>query len=65
MHIQSHMGLPDPLVQGNAEIYQLLTGGMLQTSEFHKKHNVNSKGLKKEFSFTWQQAKKIIKICPT
>ena len=55
-HIQSHMGLPGPLAQGSAEIDQLLIGSVLQDSKFHKKHNVNSKGLKKEFSITWQQA---------
>ena len=38
---------------------------MLHASEFRKKHYINSKGLKKEFSITWQQAKKIIKRCPT
>ena len=60
-HIRSHTGLPGPLAQGNAEIDQLLIGSMLQASEFHKKHHVNSKGLKKEFSTTWQQAKEIVK----
>ena len=38
---------------------------MLKDSVFHKKHHVNSKGLKKKFSITWQQAKEIIKKCPT
>ena len=46
------MGLPGPLVQGNAQIDQLLIGSVLRASEFHKKHHVNSKGLKKEFSIT-------------
>ena len=43
-HIQSHMGLPDPLAQGNADIDQLWIGSLLQASEFHRKHHVNSKG---------------------
>ena len=64
-HIQSHRGLSGPLAQSNAEIDQLLIGSVLQASEFHLKNHVNSKGLKKEFSFTWQQAKEIIKRCPT
>ena len=34
---------------------------MLQASEFHD----NSKGLKKASPITWQQAKEIIKRCPT
>ena len=34
-HIQSHTGLPGPLVQDNTEIDQLLIGSMLQASEFH------------------------------
>ena len=38
---------------------------MLKVSEFHKIHHVNSKGLKKEFSITWQKAKEIVKRCPT
>ena len=38
---------------------------MLEASEFHKKHHVNSKGLKKDFSITWQQAKEIIRKYPT
>ena len=59
------MGLPGPLAQDNAEIDQLLIGSMLKASEFHKKHHINSKNLKKQFSITWQQAKEIIKRCPT
>ena len=58
-HIQSHTGLPGPLVQGNAEIYQLLIGNLLKASEFHTKHPVSSKGLKKEFFITWQQARRL------
>lgn len=64
-HIRSHTGLPGPLAQGNNEIDQLLIGSVLEASEFHKKHHVNSKGLKKEFSITWQQAKEIVRQCPT
>lgn len=64
-HIRSHTGLPGPLTQGNNEIDQLLIGSVLDASEFHKKHHVNSKGLKKEFSITWQQAKEIVRQCPT
>ena len=63
-HIRSHTGLPGPLAQGNADIDQLLIRSVLKASEFHRKHRVNSKGLKKEFSITWQQAKEIIKRCP-
>ena len=50
-YMQSHMGLPGVLAQGNAEIDQLLIGRVLQASEFHKKHHVNSKGLKKDFFY--------------
>ncbi|KAL6093193.1 hypothetical protein STEG23_016117 [Scotinomys teguina] len=64
-HIRSHTGLPGLLVQGNDEIDQLLIGNVLEASEFHKKHHVNSKGLKKDFAITWQQAKDIVKKCPT
>ncbi|KAL6040906.1 hypothetical protein STEG23_037882 [Scotinomys teguina] len=64
-HIRSHTGLPGPLAQGNDEIDQLLIGNVLEASEFHKKHHVNSKGLKKDFAITWQQAKDIVKKCPT
>ena len=59
------MGLPGPLGQGNTKTDQLLMGSVLQASEFHKRHHVNSKGLKKEFSITWHQAKEILKRCPT
>ena len=38
---------------------------MLKSSEFHKKHHVNSKSLKKRFSITWKQSKEIIKRYPT
>ena len=48
-HIQTHMGLSGPLAQGNAEIYQLLIGSVLQASEFHLKSHANSKGLEKVF----------------
>ena len=44
------MSLPGPLAKGNKEIDQLLIGNVLKVSEFHEKHYVNSKGLKKEFS---------------
>ncbi|KAL6035037.1 hypothetical protein STEG23_037457 [Scotinomys teguina] len=64
-HIQSHTGLPGPLAQGNDEIDKLLIGNVLEASEFHKKHHVNSKGLKRDFSITWQQAKEIVRKCPT
>lgn len=37
----------------------------LEASNFHLKHQVNSKSLKKELSITWQQAKEIIRKCPT
>ena len=64
-HNHSHSGLPGSLAQSSAKIDRLLIGSVLRTSEFHKKHHVNNKGLKKEFSITWQQAKEIIKRCPT
>ncbi|KAL6043129.1 hypothetical protein STEG23_019310, partial [Scotinomys teguina] len=64
-HIRSYMGLPGPLAQGNDEIDKLLIGNVLEASEFHKKHHVNSKGLKRDFSITWQQAKEIVRKCPT
>ncbi|ERE91562.1 Integrase, zinc-binding domain containing protein [Cricetulus griseus] len=51
------MDLQGPLAQGKDEIDRLLIGSVLEASEFHKKHHVNSKGLKKNFSITWQQAK--------
>ncbi|KAL6059743.1 hypothetical protein STEG23_009665, partial [Scotinomys teguina] len=64
-HIRSHTGLPGPLAQGNDETDKLLIGNVLEASEFHKKHHVNSKGLKRDFSITWQQAKEIVRKCPT
>ncbi|KAL6087654.1 hypothetical protein STEG23_030580 [Scotinomys teguina] len=64
-HIRSHTGLPGPLAQGNDEIDKLLIGNVLEASEFHKKHHVNSKGLKRDFSITWHQAKEIVRKCPT
>ncbi|KAL6080855.1 hypothetical protein STEG23_037101 [Scotinomys teguina] len=59
------LSLPGPLAQGNDEIDKLLIGNVLEASEFHKKHHVNSKGLKRDFSITWQQAKEIVRKCPT
>ena len=38
---------------------------MLQASEFHKKHHINGKYLKKDFSIIWQQTKEIIRECST
>jgi hypothetical protein len=38
---------------------------VVEASEVHKKHHVNSKGLKKGFSITWQQAKEKVRQCPT
>ena len=46
MHILSHTGLLGSLAQGNAEIDQLVIRRVLKTSEFHKNHHVNGKGLK-------------------
>ena len=51
------MGLPGPLAQGNTEIDQLLIQSVLKASEFHKKHDVSRKRLKKELSTMWQQRK--------
>ena len=49
-HIRAHTGLLGPLLQGNDEIDWLLIGNVLEAMEFHEKHHVNSKGLKKNFS---------------
>ncbi|KAL6038242.1 hypothetical protein STEG23_034915 [Scotinomys teguina] len=65
IHIIAHTGLPGPLAQSNEEIDQLLIGNVLEASEFHKKHHVNSKGTKKDFAITRQQVKDIVKKCPT
>lgn len=48
-HIRTHPNLPDLLAQGEDEIYPLLVGNVLEISEFHKIHHVNSKGLKSFF----------------
>ena len=56
-HIQSHTALLGALAQGNDEIDQLLIGSGIEASEFHERNHINSKGFKKEFSITWQQAK--------
>jgi hypothetical protein len=61
----SHTGLPDPLVQGYNEFDQLFIGSVQEASEFHKKQHVNSKSLKKDFSISCQQAKEIVRQCPT
>ena len=59
------MGLPGSLAQGNAEINQLLIGNVLKASEFHLKNVMLIAKIKKEFSITWQQAKEVIRKCPT
>ena len=64
-HIRSHTGLPGPLAQGNDEIDWLLIGNVLEAMEFHEKHYVNSKGLRKNFLITWKEAKKILRNCDT
>ena len=51
------MGLPGPLAQGYAEIDHLLIKSVLKASEFHKKHYVNGKYLKKELPIILQQDK--------
>ena len=58
------MGLPGPLAQGNDEIDKLLIGNALEASEFHKSIMSIAKE-KKDFPITWQQAKEIVKRCPT
>ena len=57
-HNRSHMVLWGPLAQGNDETAQLFIGNMLEASEFYKTH-FDSKSLKKDFSITWEQAKKL------
>lgn len=43
-----------------------LKGSLLEALGLHlKKHHVNRKDLKKELSITWQQAKEIVRKCPT
>lgn len=44
---------------------KLLLENMLEASNIHEKHYVNSRNLKKKISITWQQAKEIIRKCPT
>ena len=58
-HIRSHMGLPGPLSQGTNEIDQLLGETVPETSELHKKHHVNSKGLKKDFYLLTTKPRKL------
>ena len=58
-HILFHMGLPGSLAQGNAEINQLLIRNVLEASEFHEKHYVNSKGLKKTFLSHGSKSRKL------
>lgn len=64
LRILSHTGLPGPFKKENKEINQLLIGNMLEISEFHKKHHINNRDLRKKFSNTWWQGKEIIKNCP-
>jgi hypothetical protein len=42
--------------QGNDEPDQLLIGNVLETSNFHEKHHINGRGLKKKIAITWHQA---------
>lgn len=37
----------------------------MESFRIHKKHHVNNKVLKKDFSNTWQQAKEIVRNFPT
>lgn len=48
--ITSSIGLQSGLGQSNDRIDQLLIGNVLEASEFHKKHHVSTKGLRKDFS---------------
>lgn len=57
--------MPRPLAHGNDKIDKLLIGNVLEVSKFHEKYHINGRGLKKKISITWQQAKEIIKKCPT
>lgn len=41
--IQSHIGCPGTLAEGNTEIDQLLIGNVLEALEFHNTHHVNSR----------------------
>jgi len=52
-----HMG-------SKTKIWCLYFTRKIEASEFHKRYHVNSKGLKKEFSTTWQQAKDFVRLCP-
>ena len=65
IHIRADTGLPGPIVQGNDKIEQLLIGKVLEATGFHEKHHVNSKGLKKCFSITWNEEKGILRNCST
>lgn len=52
-HIRSLISLPGPLAKYNDEIDQLLIDNTQKASELHKKHYVDHKGLKKDFSNIW------------
>ena len=58
-HIRSHTGLPGPLAQDNGEIGKLLIRNIGEVPEFHKKHHVNVKGLKKISQSSGSMPKKL------
>lgn len=60
-HVRLHTG---PLAQGNDEVVHLLKGNVPKASNFRKKRHNKTKGLKGDFSATWQQVKEIKRKCP-
>lgn len=59
------MGLPGSLAQDNDEIGQFFVRSVLGASWFHKKHHINSKGVKKDISITLQQTDIIVRKSST
>ncbi|XP_012589367.1 PREDICTED: endogenous retrovirus group K member 8 Pol protein-like [Condylura cristata] len=71
-HLRAHSGLPGPLVQGNALADAatrgpptLLVDSVQQAEEEHALHHLNSHSLRVLYRITREQARQIVKNCPS
>lgn len=70
--IRAHGELPGPLTEGNAladtatrQVFPVLQEPILSASRAHRLHHLNAKTLRLKLKITKQQAREIVKQCPS
>ena len=71
-HIRAHTNLPGPLSEGNAQAdaatrlaFPIIMGSVQEAQKLHKLHHLNAQSLRLLCKISRDQAREIVKQCPT